>query len=231
MPAHHRPSATAATVIPVLVALACAAAPAPAKAPAWTPVRAAQLDVTLGALATASPRATAMATADPGMRAVQQDGRARPADVRLRFTRSGDSRTLTPLGSGLIRRQIGLKLRAADPCNLVYAMWRTGDEPGISVQVKRNPGQTTSAACGNRGYTTVANLPLPASSALTRTHVLEARTRVLTGGRLLLQLTADGTVLKPLRVAADLVAGLAGPAGVRSDNGAYRFQLSVAGRT
>jgi hypothetical protein len=38
---------------------------------------------------------------------------------------------------------------------------------------------------------------------------------------------ADGTVADQLTLPASLAAGLDGPAGVRSDNGRYRFTLSV----
>ena len=72
-------------------------------------------------------------------------------EVVVRFTFLGPSKEQSPLGSGAMRRQFGLKLRAANPCNLVYAMWRFEPESRIVVSLKKNPGQTTSAECGNRG--------------------------------------------------------------------------------
>ena len=69
-----------------------------------------------------------------------------------------------PLASGEMRRQFGLKLRAEDACNLVYAMWRIEPESKLVVSVKSNPGQHTSAQCGNRGYQNIKPLhssPLP----------------------------------------------------------------------
>src|SRR5262245_43091310 len=56
-------------------------------------------------------------------------------DVELRFTYRGPTSTRVALGSGETRVQIGAKLRAADGCNLVYAMLRLEPEPSVVVQV------------------------------------------------------------------------------------------------
>src|SRR5580700_7125240 len=72
--------------------------------------------------------------------------------VEARFRYLGPTADEVPLGSGTLRRQFGLKLRAQDACNLVYAMWRIQPESKLVVSVKSNPGQHTSAECGNRGY-------------------------------------------------------------------------------
>src|SRR5580704_5281987 len=47
-----------------------------------------------------------------------------PQDVEAQFTYLGSTGNEARLGSGELRRQFGLKLRAQDACNLVYAMWR-----------------------------------------------------------------------------------------------------------
>src|SRR5580704_18989858 len=73
-------------------------------------------------------------------------------EVEARFTYLGKTPGEKPLGSGEMRRQVGLKLRAQDPCNLVYAMWRIEPKSELVVSLKSNPGQHTSAECGNRGY-------------------------------------------------------------------------------
>jgi len=59
---------------------------------------------------------------EPKMRAVvdASDGDA----AELRFTYLGASDGDARLASGELRRQVGLKLRAADGCNLLYVMWR-----------------------------------------------------------------------------------------------------------
>jgi hypothetical protein len=72
--------------------------------------------------------------------------------VEADFTYLGSTGNESLLGSGEIRRQFGLKLRAQDACNLVYVMWRIEPESKLVVSVKINPGQHTSAQCGNRGY-------------------------------------------------------------------------------
>src|SRR5271165_2071420 len=72
--------------------------------------------------------------------------------VEAHFTYLGSTGNEARLGSGELRRQFGLKLRAQDACNLVYAMWRIEPESKLVVSVKSNPGQHSSAECGNRGY-------------------------------------------------------------------------------
>ena len=71
--------------------------------------------------------------------------------AQVRFTYLGSTPNEAPLASGEMRRQFGLKLRAQDACNLVYAMWRIEPESKLVVSVKNNPGEHTSAQCGNRG--------------------------------------------------------------------------------
>jgi hypothetical protein len=75
--------------------------------------------------------------------------------IEARFTYLGASSHDIPLGSGTMRRQFGFKLRAQDACNLVYAMWRIEPESQLVVSIKENPGQNTSAECGNRGYSNI----------------------------------------------------------------------------
>jgi hypothetical protein len=88
-----------------------------------------------------------------------------PQVVEAHFTYLGSTGNEARLGSGELRRQFGLKLRAQDACNLVYAMWRIEPESKLVVSVKSNPGQHTSAECGNRGYRNVKarrSTPVPA---------------------------------------------------------------------
>src|SRR5271166_3172720 len=75
--------------------------------------------------------------------------------IEVRFTYRGPTQKEVGLGSGEARRQFGIKLRAHDPCNLVYAMWRIDPESKLVVSVKRNPTQHTSAECSNHGYQNV----------------------------------------------------------------------------
>jgi hypothetical protein len=208
-----------------LIALAAALGATPALAtgaPAWKPVKKTNLEVTEGTIAPAGK--VTLRTRSAAMRAVVRDGGRHATAAQLRFKLLGDSETVKPLGSGLVRQQIGLKLRAANPCNLLYVMWHAAPESEIEVQVKSNPGQTTSAQCGNRGYSEVATIPMPAPDR--RLHVLEARTRRAANGSLALAVYTDGRLRRHLTLPAGVAAG-EGPIGVRSDNGDYLFRLSA----
>src|SRR4051794_10068286 len=149
----------AARLLP-LAALAAALAAGPAAAggaPAFKDVKRPSLEVTEGAISPAG-KAT-LRTRSAAMRAVVRDNGRHATRARLRFRLLGDSDTVKPLGSGQVRQQIGLKLRASDPCNLLYVMWHAQPDSAIEISVKRNPGQTTSTQCGNRGYTELASVP------------------------------------------------------------------------
>ncbi len=88
-------------------------------------------------------------------------------EAQARFTYLGATPNEPPLASGEMRRQFGLKLRAQDACNLVYAMWRIEPESKLVVSVKTNPGEHTSAQCGNRGYQNIKprrSAPVPVAA-------------------------------------------------------------------
>src|SRR5215471_11090871 len=73
-------------------------------------------------------------------------------EVEAHFTYLGPAKDSSPLASGEMRRQFGLKLRAQDGCNLVYAMWRIEPKSELVVSVKSNPGMTQSSECNAHGY-------------------------------------------------------------------------------
>jgi hypothetical protein len=147
-----------------------------------------------------------------------------PQDVEARFTYLGSTGNEARLGSGELRRQFGLKLRAADACNLVYAMWRIEPESKLVVSIKSNPGQHTSAECANRGYKNIKpahSSPVPSLSE-GQAHSLHAamqgqELRVYVDDRLVWQgqLGMEAT-------------GLQGPVGIRSDNARLELQLFTA---
>ncbi len=121
---------------------------AKAPAPAWFSANRRSLCVTEGVInETAGNR---LSVNVPKMRAYVNRWTAQA--IEARFTYLGPTAGQVPLGSGEIRRQLGLKLHAQDGCNLVYAMWRFEPESKLVVSVKSNPGEHTSAECGNRGY-------------------------------------------------------------------------------
>jgi len=190
----------------VLLAAACATAEA-------TPVKLAAIGsesmcVTKGRIA--SQRIT-----EPTVRAVavtsSGDGAA------LTFVFRGDSARTRELANGDARRQLGLKLRAANGCNLVYVMWRLDPHPRLEVSVKWNPGMATHKECGAEGYTKIKparHAPVPALVA-GASHTLHAE---IAGD--VLAAWIDGS-LAWVGELPDDARDMTGPAGIRSDNVAF----------
>jgi hypothetical protein len=142
--------------------------------------------------------------------AARQGGSA----AELRFTYLGPTHQTAALGSGAVREQLGVKLRAQDPCNLVYVMWRMAPESKLAVSIKQNPGQHTSAECANRGYRNLKPehaTPVLAPAAGS-SHVLSAELR---GDEVNVQV--DRVTVWEGRLGEAALA-LNGPAGLRSDN-------------
>jgi hypothetical protein len=141
---------------------------------------------------------------------------AQIAEIRFRYL--GPSVESKPLASGELRRQIGIKLRAQDSCNLVYAMWHIEPDSRLAVSVKRNPGLHSHEECHADGYINfkpTATEPPPVTPGVP--HVLRAELR---GSAL--TVTADGAIAWQ----GDLGSGIAefdGPVGLRTDNA--RFAL------
>jgi|SRR5579859_7692308 len=143
--------------------------------------------------------------------------------AQVQFTYLGSTPNEAPLASGEMRRQFGLKLRAEDACNLVYAMWRIEPESKLVVSVKSNPGQHTSAQCGNRGYQNMKPLhssPLPALRP-GETHTLRAE---MSGAEV--KVFADGSLVWDGSVGANAL-GFDGPVGIRSDNARLEINLET----
>ena len=132
----------------------------------------------------------------------------------LTFTFGGDAEQARALANGELRRQMGLKLRAQDSCNVVYVMWRLDPKPKLEVSVKANPGKRTHEECGADGYTKIKPAaarrvpPLDIGS----THTLRAE---IVGDALYAwidnALVWTGTLPPEARE-------ISGPAGMRSDN-------------
>lgn len=148
-----------------------------------------------------------------------------PQAAEMRFTYLGPTAETAPLASGDVRRQLGLKLLAADGCNLVYVMWRLAPEPKVVVSTKINPGQHTSAECGNRGYTNLKPLGKPHLPPVTpgSRHTLRAE---LTGGNL--RAWADGALVWAGSL-GPAAAELHGTVGLRTDNVRLDLQYLVGG--
>jgi hypothetical protein len=156
---------------------------------------------------------------EPKMRAVVA-GSTGPV-TELRFTYLGPTAEQKALASGELRRQVGLKLRALDGCNVVYVMWRIAPKPGVVVSLKRNPGEHTSGECGNRGYSTVRPRSKTAVPELKpgEAHVLRAEL----DGRAL-RVRVDGASVWEGELPTEAL-GFDGPAGLRTDNARVEVEL------
>jgi hypothetical protein len=147
-----------------------------------------------------------------------------PQSVEARFTYLGSTGNEARLGSGELRRQFGLKLRAQDACNLVYAMWRIEPQSKLVISVKSNPGQHSSSECSNRGYRNVkprrgAAVPVLRSGD---THDLRAE---MNGEEM--KVFVDNALVWEGSVGQDAV-GFNGPVGIRSDNARLQIELRAA---
>jgi hypothetical protein len=157
---------------------------------------------------------------EPTVRAVAMGTQGDAA--ALTFTYRGHTQKVRELASGQERRQLGLKLRAQNGCNLVYVMYRAdeGAAPKIDVSVKHNPGASTHADCGAGGYTKVKG---SSDSKLALVPVLAAgdkhTLRAAIAGDELRAFIDDKLVWRG--TLPDSARELVGPAGVRSDNLAY----------
>jgi len=189
------------------------------KAGEWFTVTRGDLCVTEGTIEDAAH--DRMSVDVPKMRAYVT--RASEQSVEVRFRYAGPTRKETALGSGQMRRQFGLKLRAQDPCNLVYAIWRIDPESKLVVSVKRNPADHTSAQCGNRGYSNVKPRKASAVPHLSpgESHTLRAETKQQE-----LRVFIDNHQVWEGEIGADAVR-LDGPVGLRSDNAQLEFDLKA----
>lgn len=155
----------------------------------------------------------------PSIRAVANGTDGRLAEIRFRYL--GPPADAKPLASGEVRRQIALKLRAMDTCNVVYAAWHIEPDTKIVVSIKRNSAWHTNNECHASGYTTIR--PTTTTPAMPikpgETHIFRA---VLQGTTLVL--TADGTTVWSGTL-PDTINTLDGPSGFRTDNARFDLQF------
>jgi hypothetical protein len=173
--------------------------------------------VTQGQLA---PLGAGLFRVDTGsMRAVVDGDRSEVAQID--FVYQGPSREETKLDNGELRRQIGLKLRAKDDCNVVHVMWHIAPSQGVYVSLKSNPGQKYQSQCGSKGYIDMKNALRPNLPPLRpgEKHSLRAE---LSGS--VLRVYADDLPVYQGALPEQLLAP-EGPPGVRSDNVAFEFAL------
>jgi hypothetical protein len=159
----------------------------------------------------------------PSSRAVVRVITPQAAEIRFRYL--GATASTKPLASGELRRQIGLKLRAQDTCNLLYAMWHIEPDSNVAVSVKRNAGKHTHEECGARGY---INIKPRTSVALPRIQPGESHTLRAELHGTDLTVSADGRVVWEGTV-GDVVAEFDGPIGFRTDNARFAFEYYAEG--
>ncbi len=224
-PAPRRTAVRIVACLAVLIGAAglggAAGARAAAGGPAPAPVDRQGLCVTLGEVrGLAGGR---LAIDAPKVRAVVVADTTQAVEMRFRYL--GSTAATAPLRSGEVRQQLGLKLLAADSCNLVYVMWRLGPPGKIVVSTKTNPGQHTNAECGTRGYRNVKPLGKSrvAEVAAGSSHSLRAE---LAGGYL--RVWADGAPAWQGMLGHE-IAELEGAVGLRTDNVRLELQLLAGG--
>src|SRR6202521_3537144 len=169
-----------------------------------------ELCVTNGAVQTLPDGRLAIDT--PSSRAVVTPPTAQTAEIRFNYL--GPSESSKPLASGELRRQIGLKLRAQDTCNLVYAMWHIEPDSRIAVSVKRNAGEHTHEECDARGY---VNVKARTSVAMPRILSGESHTLLAELHGTDLTVVADQRVVWVGILGRDIF-NFDGPVGFRTDN-------------
>jgi hypothetical protein len=199
-----------------------------ASAPALGRIDRDRLCVTNGVVSPSAGGRLAIET--PSSRAIVQSGAGsgtvQVAEIHFQYL--GPSQDTKPLASGELRRQIGLKLEAADTCNLIYAMWHIAPDARIAVSIKRNPGQHTHEQCGAHGY---INLKSPDGTAAPppiragETHALRAELR----GKEL-TVTADGKIAWQGSLGSETVLPV-GPPGFRTDNARFALEYFAAAPT
>jgi hypothetical protein len=195
-------------------------APPTSLATDFTPIPRARLCVTEGAIEQLP--GTRLSIDVPKMRAYLNE--STPQAVQVHFTYLGPTATTSRLGSGATRVQFGLKLRAQDACNLVYAMWRIEPESQLVVSVKSNPGEHSSAQCANRGYENIKPVrsnPVPVLRP-GDSHWMRAQ---MSGA----ELTVFVDNAPVWQGSVPLVAlGFNGPVGIRSDNARLQLELRAS---
>lgn len=206
------------TFIALLLTLAILlCAPIASTTQTWQEIQLRYLCVTEGSVQETTPGN--LDIDNPRTRAVLDSKTPQTAELFFRYM--GPTTVLVPLESGVVRTEIGLKLRAQDACNLVYVMWRILPVSQIVVSIKSNPGEQTSAQCQNRGYHNVTPQKSISVSALKagsahslRAEITGTELTVNADGQLAWQGVLDSSAFK-----------FDGPVGFRSDNGQFDAQL------
>lgn len=137
----------------------------------------------------------------------------------LRFEYLGPTANDTPLASGVIRRQLGIKLRAEDSCNVIYIMWGIEPEQGLIVSMKVNEGKVRHAECGVKGY---KRLEPTMQKPIAPIKIGEPRTLLAELDGSVLKVSVDGDKVWEGETLAT-AARMYGYTGIRTDNVRVKF--------
>ena len=189
-------------------------------APAAAQVRPSDFDVSDGKIQSAKGHRLSVSTKE--MRATLKFTTEQTATVK--FTYLGPTKDVARLGSGEVRSQFGLKLRAQDDCNVIYVMWHFAPDQKIAVSIKRNPGKRTHTECLDRGY--INNLKPRLSDAPPPVEPNQPHALTVTMSDSDLSVTADNKLVWWGNLGPAALT-LRGPVGLRSDNARLLFDLLV----
>ena len=201
----------------VSLVLTMSGLPAPTSPVRMIPVPRDKMCITEGALE--ELKDTRLAVKEDKMRAVVAAKTDQTAEARLTYL--GPTSTKSHLGSGEERIQFGLKLRAEDGCNLVYAMWRIEPKAELVVSIKRNPGMHASSECSNHGY---HNIKPSHSARLPKLKKGESHSLLAEMDKSKMRVSVDGNVVWEGDLGKEALE-FDGPVGVRTDNGRFEFQF------
>lgn len=192
----------------------------------WTDTSKSDLKVTLGSIS--QTRSGFLTVVGPKERAQRKTGTHQDATLQFRYR--GPSKRTSKLASGGFVRQIGLKMRTQNTCNLLYVMWRIEPAEEIVVTLKSNPGKSTHRGCGANGYVDVARISLTDLGITAKTHAphrLRARVDE-SHGVFTCTIDVDNRTIWSEPLDAKIISPINGPIGFRSDNGSFIFKLFVS---
>jgi hypothetical protein len=188
-----------------------------------TQVNFSDLNITSGAITELEP--TNLSINEPVTRATLKTCNAQVACVQFRHL--GPTSRIVQSGNGQEFHQIGLKLRSLNPCNLIYVMWRIKPQPKLIILLKRNPERSTSAECGNRGYTTLAEIPFQ-PFLVGQFNELMACVQTHPDGQGEVRCWVNWQEVLQAPVSSDVLQAVNGPPGIRTDNGQYHLRFLTA---
>jgi hypothetical protein len=155
----------------------------------------------------------------PSSRAVVKGTNDSAAAIKFEYLGPAAGETL--LASGVVRRQLGIKLRAEDSCNVIYVMWGIEPQPGLIVSMKVNEGKESHAECGAKGYKLV---PATFEKPIAPIKIGESRALAANldeSGKLTVRVDGEAAWQGQIFPAAKTMYGYTG---VRTDNVRMRFE-------